>query len=235
MELTSQRQIEVKRAAAIAVLFIGAAAARIFWANQARTLYGAEPLYAWLGSGVQFSPLYAGIAAFLTRVFELFGLDRAHSLEIGTMFIYAVAGGLLVAPVYGIARRISNEAVSAGVGLAVVFYPVSLTILPGAAAMTEPLYLSLVASAWYFLLRSVDEGNVWFTALGGLLIGLAFLARTTALPYMTLALGLLLFATWQLRRDRFAGSQVATSALLALLVFVAVVSPYVARLYGLRL
>jgi hypothetical protein len=38
-----------------------------------------------------------------------------------------------------------------------------------------------------------------------------------------------------LRRDRFAGSQVATSALLALLVFVAVVSPYVARLYGLRL
>jgi 4-amino-4-deoxy-L-arabinose transferase-like glycosyltransferase len=235
MELARQRQIEVKRAAAVAVLFIGAAAARIFWVSQARSLYGAEPFYSWLGSSVQFSPLYAGIAAFLARIFGLFGLDAAHSLEMGAMFVYAVAGGLLVAPVYGIARRMSNESVSAGVGLAVAFYPVSLTILPGAVAMTEPLYLLLVASAWYFLLRAVDEDDLWFTALGGLLIGLAFLARTSALPYMALALGLLLFATWQSRRERFAGSQAAASALLALLVFAVVVSPYLAALYGLRL
>jgi hypothetical protein len=235
MELVNQRQIEVKRAVAIAVLFIGAAAARIFWVNQTRSLYGAEPFYSWLGSGVQFSPLYAGIAAFLTRVFELFGLDAAQSLEIGTMCIYALAGGLLVAPVYGLARRLSNEAVSAGVGLAIVFYPLSLTILPGAVAMTEPLYLLLVVSAWYFLLRSIDEGNLWLTALGGLLVGLAFLARTTALPYMALALGLLLFATWQLRRDNLALGRVATNALLALLAFAAVAGPYVAALSGMRL
>jgi 4-amino-4-deoxy-L-arabinose transferase-like glycosyltransferase len=171
----------------------------------------------------------------LARFFELIGLNGAQSLEFGSMIIYAVAGGLLVAPVYGIARRMSNEAVAAGVGLAVVFYPVSLTMLPGAVAMTEPLYLLLVASAWYLLLRSVDEGNLWLTALGGLAIGLAFLARTAALPYMAIALGLLLFATWQLRRDHLATSRVAANAVLALLMFGAVVSPYLAALHGLHL
>ncbi len=235
MEIANQRQLVVKRAAAIAVLFIGAAAARIFWVNQNSALYGAEPFYSWLGSGVQFSPLYAGVTAVLARFLALFGLNSAQSLAFGSIALYAVAGGLLVAPIYGIARRMGNDAFASGVGLAAVFYPVSLTILPGAVAMTEPLYLLLVASAWYFLLRSADERNLWLTALGGVLIGLAFLARTTALPYMALALGLVLCATWLLRRDRFAGSQVVTSALLALLVFVAVVSPYVAALYGLRL
>jgi hypothetical protein len=235
MELANQRQIVVKRAVAIAVLFIGAAAARIFWVNQTRFLFGAEPFYSWLGTGAQFSPLYASFAALLARLLELIGLGSAQSLEIGSMVIYAVAGGLLVAPVYGIARRMSNEAVAAGVGLAVMFYPVSLTILPGAVAMTEPLYLLLVASAWYLLLRSVDEGKLWLTALGGLAIGLAFLARTAALPYMAIALGLLLFATWLLRRDHLATSRVAANAALALLAFGAVVGPYLAGLYGLYL
>lgn len=228
MELANQRQLVMKRAAAIAVLFIGAVAARIFWVNQMSALYGAEPFYSWLATGVRFSPLYAGVADFLARVFALLGLSQAQALQSGSMLLYAVAGGLLVAPVYGIARRMGNDAFASGVGLAAVFYPVSLTILPGAVAMTEPLYLLLVASAWYFLLRSADERNLWLTALGGVLIGLAFLARTTALPYMALALALALIATCLLRRDRFAGSQVATSALLALLVFVVVVSPYVA-------
>ena len=105
-------------------------------------------------------------------------MSPAQSLEIGSMLVYAIAGGLLVAPVYGIARRMGGEAIAAGAGLATVFYPASLTILPGAVAMTEPLYLLLVASAWYFLLRSLDESNLWLTALGGLLVGLGFLART---------------------------------------------------------
>jgi 4-amino-4-deoxy-L-arabinose transferase-like glycosyltransferase len=235
MELANQRQLAVKRVVAIAVLFIGAAAARIFWVNQTRALYGAEPFYSWLGSGAQLSPLYTAITAALARFFGFFGLNAAQSLESGSMVIYAVAGGLLVAPVYGIARRMGNDAFASGVGLAAVFYPVSITLLPGAVAMTEPLYLLLVASAWYCLLRAVDERNLWLTALGGLLIGLAYLARTTALPYMALALGLLLLATWLLRRDRFAGSQVAVSALLAVVAFAAVVSPYVASLYGFNL
>jgi 4-amino-4-deoxy-L-arabinose transferase-like glycosyltransferase len=235
MELANQRQLVVKRAVAIAVLFIGAAAARIFWVDQTLALYGAEPFYTWLSSGVQISPLYAGVAAFLARTFEFFGLNAAQSLEYGSIFVYAVAGGLLVAPVYGIARRMSSEAVASGIGLAVAFYPVSLTVLPGAVAMTEPLYLLLVASAWYFLLRAVDENSLWLTGLGGLLIGFAYLARITALPYMAFALGLLLLATWRSRRDRFAGSRVLASALLALIAFAAVASPYVAALYGINL
>jgi 4-amino-4-deoxy-L-arabinose transferase-like glycosyltransferase len=235
MELAKQRQIEFKRAVAIAVLFIGAAAGRIFWVNQTRALYGAEPFYSWLSTGAQISPLYAGVAAFLARAFEVIGLSSGQALELGSMFIYAVAGGLLVAPVYGIARRMSNESIASGIGLAVVFYPVSLTILPGAVAMTEPLYLLLVASAWYFLLRSLDDGKLWLTALGGLLVGLAFLARTPALPFMALALGLLLFATWQLRRDDLAFGRAATNALLALLAFAVVAGPYVASVGGIRL
>ena len=235
MELANQRQIEVKRAAAVAVLFIGAAAARIFWVSQNRALYGAEPFYSWLGAASLFSPLYTGVAGFLARVLDVLGMSRGQALEAGSMLVYAVAGGLLVAPVYGIARRMGGEALAAGAGLATVFYPVSLVVLPGAAAMTEPLYLLLVASAWYFLLRSLDDGKLWLTALGGLLIGLAYLARTTALPFMALALALLLFATWQLRRDDLAPGRAATNALLALLAFGVVVGPYLAALYGIQL
>ena len=235
MELANQRQIEIKRMAAIAVLFIGAVAARIFWISQTRSLVGAEPFYTWVGSSFEFSPLYAGVAAFLTAVFEGLGLNVTQALDFSSMLIYASAGGLLVAPVYGIARRMGGEALAAGAGLATVFYPASLTVLPGAGAMTEPLYLLLVASAWYFLLKSVDEGNLWLTAVGGLLIGLGYLARTTALPYMAFALGLLLFATWQLRRDTLAGRSALTNALLALFAFGTVVSPYLAAVSGINM
>lgn len=235
MDLANQRQIEVKRAAAVAVLFIGAAAARIFWVNQAHAMYGAEPFYTWLSSGAQFSPLYATVAGFLARALAAFGLNQAQGLEAGSLVIYAVAGGLLVAPVYGIARRIAGETAAAAAGLATVFYPVSLTVVPGASVMTEPLYLLLVASAWYFLLKSVDEGSLWLTGLGGLLVGLAFLSRTAALPYMAFALGLLLFATWRLRRDDLAVSRAAANALLALVAFAMVVSPYLVSLGAIRL
>jgi hypothetical protein len=235
MELANQRQIEVKRAAAVAVLFVGAAAARIFWVSQNHALYGAEPFYSWLGSASLFSPLYAGVAGFLARVLDLFGMSQAQSLGYGSMMVYAIAGGLLVAPAYGIARRMGGEGIAAGVGLATVFYPASLAVLPGAAAMTEPLYLLLVASAWYFLLRSVDEGSLWLTALGGLLIGFAYLARTSALPFMAIALGLLLFATWQLRRENLEVSRAATNVVLALVAFGAVVGIYLAAINGIRI
>ena len=50
---------------------------------------------------------------------------------------------------------------------------------------------------------------------------------------MAFALGLLLFATWQLRRDNLAAKRAATNALLALFAFGVVVGPYLVTLYGL--
>ncbi len=40
MELVKQNQYGLKRAAAIAVLFVGAVGARIFWINQVRAQWG---------------------------------------------------------------------------------------------------------------------------------------------------------------------------------------------------
>ena len=70
--------------------------------------------------------------------------------------MYLLFGGLLVAPVYGIARRMGGETIAAGAGLATVFYPAMLGSFTQAGAMIEPMYLLLVAAAWYFLLVAVD-------------------------------------------------------------------------------
>ena len=43
MELTKHNQYTLKRAASIGVLFVGAIAARLFWINQVRALWGDEP------------------------------------------------------------------------------------------------------------------------------------------------------------------------------------------------
>jgi hypothetical protein len=237
MELTQQQQFTQKRIAAIAVLFIGAVAARIFWISQMRGLWGDEPFYTWLGASftpanaVSFSnshasPLFSAIAGIVSAVLGFFGLTGAPAIAVSTLFIYVVSGGLLVAPVYGIARRMGNEATAAGAGLATMFYPAMLGGFPHADVMVEPVYLLLVAGAWYFLLLAVDAGQLWPAALGGLLVGLAYLSRTEALFYLAVALGLLLLATWLSRKQSFAPRRVVSNAAIALGMFVLIAGPY---------
>jgi hypothetical protein len=233
MELTKQSNYTLKRAAAVAVLFVGAAAARIFWVNQVRTQWGDEPFYAWMSGS--HAPLFPAFANWIARSLASIGLTGAVALELSTVLIYVLFGGLLVAPVYGIARRMGSEATAAGAGLATMFYPAMLGSLPQAAAIVEPMYLLLVAAAWYFLLVAVDEQVLWPAAIGGLFVGLAYLTRPEALIYLAIALGLLLVATWLSRRQTFAMRRVVANIAIALVMFALIAGPHLATLFQVRL
>lgn len=211
MELVKQQDFTLKRAAAIAVLFVGAVGARIFWINQVRTQWGDESLYTWLSGGFMpaqsplshGAPLFPTLANFFAQALTNLGMSSITALELGAILMYVLFGGLLVAPVYGIARRMGGEGIAAGAGLATVIYPATVGGLPRPGAMAEPMYLLLVAAAWYFLLLAVDEHALWPTLLGGLFAALAFLTRPEALLYLILALGLLLVATWLSRKGGY--------------------------------
>ena len=161
MELANQNRYTLKRAASIGVLFVGALGARIFWINQVRALWGDEPFSTWLSGGLISSPaqtalhaapLFPAVAAWIGRLFQAIGMTGPVALELSTVVMYLLFGGLLVAPVYGIARRMGGEAIAAGAGLATAFYPAMTGSFPQAGAMVEPVYLLLVAAGWYFLL-----------------------------------------------------------------------------------
>ncbi len=233
MELTQQKNYTVKRAAAVGVLFVGAAAARIFWISQVRAQWGEQPLYAWT-SGSQ-TPLFPALAGLVARAMASVGLTGTAALTLSTVLMYVVFGGLLVAPVYGIARRMGGEAIAAGAGLATVFYPVMLGSFPHAAALIEPMYLLLVAAAWYFLLVAVDEAVLWPAAIGGLFVGLAYLTRPEALVYLVVALGLVLVATWLSRKHSFALRRAVANAGIALVMFTLIAGPHLATLFQVTL
>ncbi len=243
MELTKQKEFALKRAAAIGVLFVGAVAARLFWISQVRGQWGDEPLYTWLsGNAVNtpatlghLSPLFPTFVDWLGRAVAALGIAQPVALELSNVLVYVLFGGLLVAPVYGIARRMAGEAVAAGAGLATVFYPAMLGSFPRAGALVEPMYLLLVAAAWYFLLVAVDENSLWPAALGGLFVGLAYLTRPEALFYLVFALGLLLVATWLSRKHSFALRRVALNLGVALVMFVLIAGPYLAAFFQINL
>jgi hypothetical protein len=243
MELIKQKDYTLKRAASIAVLFIGAAAARVFWINQVRGQWGDEPLYTWLNGAAanpqaplgSFSSLFPSFVAGVSHAIQSAGVAAPLSTELSSVLVYVLFGGLLVAPVYGIARRMGGEAIAAGAGLATVFYPVMVDSFPHAGAMAEPMYLLLVAAAWYFLLVAVDEFTLWSAAAGGLFVGLAYLTRPEALPYLAVALVLLLAATWLSRKHSFALRRAAANAGIALVMFALIAGPYLAVFFQVKL
>lgn len=233
MELTTQKNYTLKRAAAVAVLFVGAAAARIFWINQVTAQWGPEPIYTWMSDST--APLFPTLAGWLARVIAPVGLTSTTALQLSTTLLYVLFGALLVAPVYGIARRMGGEAIAAGAGLATVFYPAMAGSFPQPNAIVEPMYLLLVAAAWYFLLVAVDESVLWLAAVGGLFVGLAFLARPEALVYLAFALGLLLVATWLSRKQSFALRRAVANLGTALVMFALVAGPQLAALFQVSL
>ena len=92
-------------------------------------------------------------------------------------------------PVCGIARRLAGDAAGWAAGLAVALYPALTAAVPLWGTMTEPLYLLLVAAAWWALLVALQEARLWGYAVAGAALALAYLTRTEALVYLVAGLG----------------------------------------------
>lgn len=229
----------------VVALLLLAAAVRLYWGTRARVVWGDEPFYLWLGqslvngegyqffgiSGTHFSPLFPLLAGAVGKGLSVLGVPAPQALAAGSVTLYVVCGSLLVLPIRGIAERLAGRSAGLAAGLAAALYPALTAGVPLWGTMTEPLYLLLIACAWWALLAALAHGRAWAFAAGGAALGLAYLTRTEALAYAAAAGGaavvIELLVPDRVRRLR------RLAAGLAVLVFVfgASISPYLVTLH----
>ena len=186
-------------------LLVLAAVVRVYWGLRPRIVWGDEPFYLWLGqsllngegyqffgiSGVHFSPLYPLLAGFIARLVGPGG-DWSQALAAGSVVLYVTCGALFVLPIHDIARRIGGRGAGLCAGLVAALYPALTVSVPLWGTMTEPLYLLLIATAWWALLVVQQERRLWAYAAAGAALALAYLTRNEAIVYLIAGLGAVL-------------------------------------------
>ena len=124
---------------------------------------------------LHFTPLYpivAGLFHALTGNFE-----TASNLA------YALFGGLLVLPVFVIARRIYGLKTARLAAVLTAIFPALTVDVLYWGSLTEPLYLLLVYGALALLLVALEDDRPGLFAAAGALLGLAYLTRPEAVVY----------------------------------------------------
>ncbi len=165
-----------------------------------RVLHSDEPIYlllgvnvlsgrgytTWLTPDLHFPPLFPFVAGLFYRVTD--------NLEWASNFAYALFGGLLIVPLFLLARRVYGTTTAWVTAVFVMLFPaLNISVLYW-GSMTEPLFLFLLYAAAGVLLAGLEEHRGrWLVVAGGLL-GLAYLTRPEALGYF--AVGCLLVLFW---------------------------------------
>jgi 4-amino-4-deoxy-L-arabinose transferase-like glycosyltransferase len=164
-----------------------------------------EPDYLWLGKS-----LWSGAGYTINGVPELHYTPLLPILaggvywltnnpELGTTFWYTLLGGLLVVPVYALARRLYGVRVGLISAVLVALFPgLSGSILYW-GTMTEPLFILLIYAGLWATLLALEHETWWRFALLGGLLALAYLARPEGLIWI-LALTFFLVLVWLFQR-----------------------------------
>jgi 4-amino-4-deoxy-L-arabinose transferase-like glycosyltransferase len=135
----------------------------------------------------------------------------------------AVCGGLWVWPTLWLARETTDEPVSWTAGLLVALMPAGVEA--GTRVLPEALFGLCLTLCLVALVRTLRTGAWAPTILVGLLGGLATLARPEGMGYLVLSVSLLLLAP-ALGEAHWTGRRVLTRILAIILLWVAVLSPY---------
>lgn len=238
-----------RRRAVLSGIVLLAAIVRIVAAAQPRIVWGDEPFYLWLGrsllagqgwqffgiSAVHFAPGFPLAAALLAKVAGLFGATGTHALMVGSNALHVLCGAALVLPLWGIARRLAGEAVGLATALITALYP-ALVVGPLLwGTMSEPLYLLLVALAWWALVVAVQDGKGHAFVLAGAALGVAYLVRTEALILLAAGLFVAGLLAVLLRPKGTPIRRTVRSATvgiaLGLLAFALLITPYVIAMH----
>lgn len=250
MVLSIAAPSRARRRALLAGIVLLAAVVRIVAVVQPRIVWGDEPFYLWLGrslldgqgwqffgiSGVHFAPLFPIAAALLAKLAGPFGVTGTPALMVGSNVLHVVCGALLVLPLAAVARRLAGDAAGLAAGLIAALYPALVTgpLLWG--TMTEPLYLLLVACAWWALVVAVQDGKGHAFVLAGASLGLAYLVRTEALILLIVGLAVAALILVLLRPPAAPLRRPLTGSLagiaLALLAFAVLIAPYVIAMHA---
>jgi hypothetical protein len=146
--------------------------------------------------------------------------------EIVSRVAYVVFGGLLLCPIYLLARRIYGVAVARIAAMVTALLPAFTSGVLFAETLGEPLYLLCLACGIYQLYLAFADGTVRSHLLAGIAFSLAYLTRPEAMLYFFLALGTLPLFWFILRR--FSPREAAIRLGVLAAAFFIVASPYLA-------
>jgi hypothetical protein len=154
---------------------------------------------------------------------QLVNDDASRAMQLSAQVASALAGVLLVIPMYYLGKELFNRSV--GFWSAAIFQclPASSRVLSDALA--EGLWLLLAAFALLVALRAFRDRSVIGFAFCGALSGLAYLARPEGL-LLAAATGLVLFGVQLVPHWRRSWSSTIKCAAVLSLVTLAIASPY---------
>lgn len=177
----------------------------------------------WHGLGFQLLGYPVTMAPPLLPLVSGFFSLFTDNLEWGTNFVYVVFGGTMVAPFFGLARRIYGVRVARKASIFLAFYP-GLLLSFYWGSMTEPLYTFLILTALFFLYRDMEACRPKDAILAGLFLGLIYLCRSEGILFFPVFLA---FLVLRFASDRSLLRKKTVANLLTMtLVFTLVVAPY---------
>ena len=176
------------------------------------------------GPSLYFGNLYAHYCLeplyplFLAGIYGIFG----HSL-LAARLLQAVLGFLSLLLLYSLARQVIPPKTARWVLIAGAFYPFFIYI-PGLLYITQLFSFFIVLSVWLFM-RYIERPSMKWLILGGIVLGLAVLARPVyliAVPLVVIWLLLFVPQSWRKR---------LTAVMVLGLTLVAVFTPWTVRNY----
>jgi 4-amino-4-deoxy-L-arabinose transferase-like glycosyltransferase len=147
----------------------------VFYATLARNLLGGDLHH---GMSTYWSPFYPLLIAVFAGVFR----DPAFAGRL----VSALAGGMLVVPVYFLTRRFSSRTLTALIAALFVIFEPTL-IYYSLRVLTESIYTLLLVGGILVGWVALERGSARYFFLTGLLFGLAYLTRPEALGYVLLS------------------------------------------------
>jgi len=217
----------------VLAILVLALSLRLFWIlHEVPVLQGDEAEYARLaenlvkrhgylgmreGPQVMYPPFFPALIAAASVVVE--------SYEVGGRLITVLGGLMLIVAVFAVGTEMYGRGIGLLAAALAACHPVLIAL--SGAMVSESVYLPLTLSGTYFGLRAL-ESRGWGSAVScGILFGLAYLTRPDGLFY-PLVIAAALIMTYPIRG--ISAARATVTALLVLIPFVALASPYVAWL-----
>jgi 4-amino-4-deoxy-L-arabinose transferase-like glycosyltransferase len=166
---------------------------------------------------LHFPPLYPIVAGLF---YLLIG-----DFEIASDLVHSLFGGLLLFPVFAMARRIYGiETAWVVAGLLAIFPALSVNVLYW-GTLTEPLYLFLLYAGLALLLVGLEDDRLGMFSAAGALLGLAYLTRPEAMVY--LGVFVIVAGTWLLKGVNLGIRRTSYALVSFVLPFMPLAIPYI--------
>jgi 4-amino-4-deoxy-L-arabinose transferase-like glycosyltransferase len=159
-------------------------------------------------------PIVAGLCYLLTG-----------SFEIASTLVHSVFGGLLVFPVFVIARRVYGVETAWLCGVLIAIFPALTVSVLYWSTLTESLYLFLLYTGLALLLLGLEEDRLGMFSAAGALLGLAYLARPEAVVF--LGMFTIVASVWLLKVMKRGISRTSYALLSFVVPFVLLAAPYI--------